>query len=89
MEIQTRLSGGMTFYDKLAKELEGIVSASDKLRDQTIGLLGHMLVFVDRSVSKITDLSSSFIRWVFKVTIDKLYSTAKQAFDSIFWYYFE
>jgi len=84
MEIQARLSGGMTFYDKLAKELEGIVSASDKLRDQTIGLLGHMLVFAGRSVSKITDLSSSFIRWVFKVTIDKLYSTAKQAFDSIF-----
>ncbi|WP_158135652.1 lipase family protein [Vibrio navarrensis] len=84
VEIQARISVGMTFYDHLAKNIERIVAVSEKLADQAKGLLGHMLVFAGRSVSKITDLSANFIRWVFKVTVGKLYSTAKRAVDAIF-----
>ncbi|MGR3063716.1 hypothetical protein ABMY28_17375 [Vibrio vulnificus] len=66
------------------RNIEKIAAASEKLADQAKGLLGHMLVFAGRGISKITDLSAHFIRWVFQVTVGKLYSTAKRAVDAIF-----
>ena len=84
IELQARISTGMTFYDHLARNIEKIAAASDKLAEQTKGLLGHMLVFSGRGISKITDFSMKFIRWVFKVTVGKLYGTAKRAVDAIF-----
>ncbi|MCF8777523.1 lipase family protein [Vibrio sp. IRLE0018] len=84
IELQARISTGMTFYDQLARNIEKIAAASEKLTEQAKGLLGHMLVFAGRGVSKITDLSAHFIRWVFQVTVGKLYSTAKRAVDAIF-----
>ncbi|MGP8306304.1 hypothetical protein [Vibrio sp. YIC-376] len=84
IEIQARLSSGMTFYDHLARSIEKVAAASGKLAEQTKGLLGHMLVFAGRSVDKITDLSAKFIRWVFEVTIGKLFKTAQRALSSLF-----
>lgn len=74
----------MTFYDKLAQQIEKIAEVSEKLADQTKGLLGHMLVFAGKFVTDIKDLSASFIRWVFKITVGKLYSSAKKAIDALF-----
>lgn len=83
-ELQARISVGMTFYDKLAQQIEKIAEVSEKLADQTKGLLGHMLVFAGKFVTDIKDLSASFIRWVFKITVGKLYSSAKKAIDALF-----
>ncbi len=59
IELQARISTGMTFYDQLARNIEKIAAASEKLAEQAKGVLGHMLVFAGRGVSKITDLSRS------------------------------
>ncbi|WP_413110249.1 lipase family protein [Thaumasiovibrio sp. DFM-14] len=77
--IQSRVSSGLTFYDKLAQSLEKVAAASKALTEQTIGLLGHMLAFAGRSVVEITKLNAKFIKWVFDITLKKLYSAAHGA----------
>ncbi|CAE6929190.1 Lipase (class 3) [Vibrio sp. B1FLJ16] len=84
IEIQARLSSGMTFYDQLARSVEKVAAVSGELAEQTKGLLGHMLVFSGRFIDKINDLSAKFIRWVFDVTIGKLFKTAQRALSSLF-----
>ncbi|WP_104399974.1 lipase family protein [Vibrio penaeicida] len=83
VKAQARISSGLTFYDKLAQCIEKVAAASEKLADQAIGLLGHMLVFVGRSVTKIANLTAKYIRWVFDVTLKKLYNAAHRAIDSL------
>lgn len=83
VSTQFALSSGLTFYDQLSRYMEKIAQASKKLSEQTKGLLGHMLVFAGKVVQSITDLSARFIKWVFEVTIGKLYRAAKSAIESL------
>ncbi|MBD1555525.1 lipase family protein [Vibrio sp. S9_S30] len=83
ISMQANISSGLTFYDKLAQCIEKVAAVSEKLADQTKGLLGHMLAFVGRSVTKITNLTAKYIRWVFDVTLKKLYNAAHRAIDSL------
>ncbi len=76
---QGLIVSGLTFYDLLAKSIEKIAKSSQKLEKQTKGLLGHMLVFAGKAVHEITDLSYKFIKWVFDVTVGRLYRAAIQA----------
>lgn len=70
---------GMSFYDLIARALEKVSKASKKLAEQTKGLLGHMLVFAGKAVKEITDLSYKFIKWVFNITVTRLYRAARLA----------
>ena len=80
---QQALMTGFTFYDLLARTLEQIAQASVTLGEQVRGLLGHMLVFAGRVLEAVVDLTFSFIRWVFEVTIDRLYGEARQAMAAV------
>ncbi|RBP78759.1 lipase (class 3) [Shewanella putrefaciens] len=80
---QATIGTGLTFYDLLARALEGIAKASVKFGEQTKGLLGHMLVFAGQVVTEITELSYKFIKWVLDKTIGALYNSARQAMDNL------
>ncbi|CAE6879045.1 lipase family protein [Vibrio sp. B1FLJ16] len=73
---------GMSFYDLIARALEKVCKSSKKLAEQTKGLLGHMLVFAGKVVKEITDLSYKFIKWVFDITVARLYRAARLAISS-------
>ncbi|PKF76570.1 lipase [Vibrio sp. vnigr-6D03] len=70
---------GLTYYDLLARAMEKVAKSSQKLAEQTKGLLGHMLVFAGKVAKDVTDLSYKFIKWVFEVTVARLYRAVKQA----------
>lgn len=80
--IQATASVGLTFYDLLSRHLEKVAKASKVREIQVRGLLGHMLVFAGKSISKIEDVTANFIRSVFAIVIGKLYSVAKLAIQS-------
>lgn len=80
---QAAIGTGLTFYDMLARTLEAVAKASIKLAEQTKGLLGHMLVFARQVVTTVTDLSFTFIRWVFDKTLAALYRSAREAISSV------
>jgi len=84
MTVQAGLSSGLTFYDKLAQCVEKVAAASTELAEQTMGLLGHMLAFAGRTVTKITKLTAKYIKWVFDVTLKKLYLAAHSAISSLY-----
>ncbi|MGY0614621.1 lipase family protein [Vibrio sp. FJH11] len=73
---------GMSFYDLIARALEKVCKSSKKLAEQTKGLLGHMLVFAGKVVNEITDLSYKFIKWVFNITVARLYRAVRLAISS-------
>lgn len=70
---------GLTYYDLLARAMEKVAKSSQKLAEQTKGLLGHMLVFAGKVAKDVTDLSYKFIKWVFEVTVARLYRAVRQA----------
>lgn len=76
---QATLGTALTFYDLLAKKMEEIAAASEKLADQARGLLGHMLAFAKEAVTTVTDLSFRFIRWVFSRTLTALYGAVQES----------
>lgn len=77
--IQGAFVGSFTFYDLVARSIEKIVRISDRFREQTEGLLGHMLRFAGKVVHKITDLSFKFIKYVFNLLLKKLNSSVFKA----------
>lgn len=77
--IQGAFVGSFTFYDLVARSIEKIVRISDRFREQTEGLLGHMLRFAGKVVHKITDLSFKFIKYVFNLLLKKLNSSVFRA----------
>lgn len=76
---QVGFMAGFTFYDLLARTMEKIAQVGGALADQLKGLLGHMLAFAGKAVSLLRDLTFSFIRWVFEVTLKRLYTVAREA----------
>lgn len=80
---QAAIGTGLTFYDFLARTLDKVVKASASFADQTLGLIGHMLVFAGKAVEKIADLSYQFIKWVFDVTLGALYRAARDGLNGI------
>ena len=77
--IQTAAVSGWTFYDLLARTMEKIAQVGGALVEQLKGLLGHMLAFAGKAVSLLRDLTFNFIRWVFEVTLKRLYTVAREA----------
>ncbi|WP_236702584.1 lipase family protein [Thalassomonas actiniarum] len=82
--VQASLSVGLTFYDVLARCLDGIAQASIAAGVQLKGILGHILVFVGKAEQKIEALTVKVIRWVLELMINTLYKTAKNAIDRVF-----
>lgn len=80
---QAAIGSGLTFYDMLARTLDKIAKASASFASQTLGLLGHMLVFAGKVVTTIADLSFNFIRWVFDVTLGAVYRAAKEGLSGL------
>lgn len=80
---QQALMAGFTFYDLLARSLEKIAQTGVHFAEQLKGLLGHMLSFAGQVFSTIGELTFKFIRWVFEVTIRRLYRTARSALSSL------
>ncbi|WP_281557914.1 hypothetical protein [Thalassomonas sp. RHCl1] len=80
---QASLPVGLTFYDILARCLNGIAQVSIKAGEQLKGILGHILVFVGRAEQKVEALTTKFIRWVLELMINTLYKTAKNAIDKV------
>lgn len=76
---QAGLMASFTFYDLLARTMEKIAQVGGALVEQLKGLLGHMLAFAGQAVSLLRDLTFSFIRWVFEVTLKRLYTVAREA----------
>lgn len=82
---QARIGTYLTFYDMLASSVEKIAKLpGEDFPAQTLGLLGHMLVFAGKGAVKVADLSYKFIRWVFQVTVDALHRIARQALDMVY-----
>lgn len=76
---QAGLMASFTFYDLLARTMEKIAQVGGALVEQLKGLLGHMLAFAGKAVSLLRDLTFNFIRWVFEVTLKRLYTVAREA----------
>ncbi|HEA17162.1 MAG TPA: lipase family protein [Pseudoalteromonas prydzensis] len=80
---QASIGTGLTFYDMLARTLDKIAKASASFASQTLGLLGHMLVFAGKVISTAVELTYSFIRWVFDSTLGALYQAAKDGLNGL------
>lgn len=80
---QATIGTGLTFYDFLARTLDKVVKASASYAEQTLGLLGHMLVYAGKAIDKITDLSYRFIKWVFDQTLGSLYRAARDGLNGL------
>lgn len=78
---QAGIGTTLTFYDLVARTLEDVAKASARFAEQTVGLLGHMLVFAGQLAATVVDLTYQFIKWVFDQTTDVLYRAVKQALN--------
>lgn len=76
---QATVSSTLTFYDLVSRTIEQISASSRKLADQARGLLGHMLAFARMAVTAVTELTFTFIRWVFDKTVAALYRAVQDA----------
>ncbi|HAS6053788.1 TPA: lipase family protein [Vibrio vulnificus] len=79
LSFQNMAMSGLTFYDLIAQAIEKIANISQRFREQTEGLLGHMLKFAGKIVHKLTDLSSRFIKNVFGSVLKRLKSSVFNA----------
>jgi hypothetical protein len=68
-----------TVYDVMARTLADIVKIKTEQTEPLRGLLACMLAFAGKGVSIPIELTVSFIRWVFSVTIGRLQKAARQA----------
>lgn len=82
--LQATISGGLTFYDYLAKTLEKIASAASAAAEEVRGLLGHILVFAGSVVTVVTDLTYATIRMIFDKMLKRLYEGVRQAIKSVY-----
>lgn len=80
---QAGVGTSITFYDLVARTLEEVAKASVRFAEQTMGLLGHMLVFAGKAAVAVVELTYQFIRWVFDQTIGALYRSVKQALGRV------
>jgi hypothetical protein len=80
---QAAIGTGLTFYDMLARTLDKIAKASASFATQTLGLLGHMLVFAGKVISKAVELTYSFIKSVFDSTLGALYRAAREGLNGL------
>ena len=80
---QAAIGTGLTFYDMLARTLDKIAKASASFATQTLGLLGHMLVFAGKVISKAVELTYSFIKSVFDSTLGALYRAAREGLSGL------
>lgn len=80
---QASLGLGMTFYDALARSINGVVKASVAAEESIRGLLGCMLAFAGKKAQEIKELTVNFIRWVFELMVKALNRMAKQAIEMI------
>ena len=80
---QATIGTGLTFYDFLARTLDKVVKASVHLAEQTLGLLGHMLVYAGKVITTIAELNYRFIKWVFDQTLGALYRAARDGLNGL------
>ncbi len=80
---QASIGTGLTFYDMLARTLDKIAKASASFATQTLGLLGHMLVFAGKVISKAVELTYSFIKYVFDSTLGALFRAAREGLNGL------
>ncbi|KDC53950.1 lipase family protein [Pseudoalteromonas sp. S3431] len=80
---QAAIGTGLTFYDMLARTIDKIAKASASFAVQTLGLLGHMLVFAGKVINKAVELTYSFIKWVFDSTLGALYRAAREGLNGL------
>ncbi|RJF35640.1 lipase family protein [Pseudoalteromonas gelatinilytica] len=80
---QAAIGTGLTFYDMLARTLDKIAKASASFAAQTLGLIGHMLVFAGKVVSKAVELTYSVIKWAFDSTLGALYRATKDGLNGL------
>jgi triacylglycerol lipase len=78
-------AGGTTIataYDLMAKfvcDLANIVGFEEQLK----GLLGHMIVFAGKPAVTVIKYTLSFIKWVFNITLGRLYDQARNAMKNV------
>lgn len=77
--LQATLVPVATVYDVMARTLADIAKIKTEQTEPLRGLLACMLAFAGKGVSIPIKLTESFIRWVFSVTIGRLYKAARQA----------
>ncbi|QFU04737.1 Lipase (class 3) [Pseudoalteromonas sp. THAF3] len=80
---QAAISSSLTFYDMVARTLEQVAKASARFAEQTLGLLGHMLVFAGKVVGKAFELTYKMIKWVFDSTMGALYRSVRGALNGL------
>jgi len=80
---QAAIGTGLTFYDMLARTLDKIAKASASFASQTLGLIGHMLVFAGKVIGKAVELTYSVIKWAFDSTLGALYQAARDGLNGL------
>ncbi|WP_055733708.1 lipase family protein [Agarivorans gilvus] len=68
-----------TVYDVMAKSVATIAKMNAELQDRVKGLLGCMLVYAGKGANYAIKYTEQFIRWVFNITIARIYAAARQA----------
>ncbi|MPW29309.1 lipase family protein [Agarivorans sp. B2Z047] len=68
-----------TVYDIMAKSVASIAKMSAGLQERVKGLLGCMLVYAGKGANYAIKYTEQFIRWVFNITIARIYDAARQA----------
>ncbi|TCI01165.1 hypothetical protein EZV61_18940 [Corallincola luteus] len=77
---QAAIGTTLTIYDVIAQKLEDIARMSPVYAEQELGLLGCMLTFAgNKKAVKAADLTYTFIRWVLRLTLERLFKSAKSA----------
>lgn len=77
--LQATLMPVATVYDVMARTLADIAKIKTEQTEPIRGLLACMLAFAGKGVSIPIKFTEEFIRWVFSVTIGRLYKAARQA----------
>ena len=67
----------------LARTLDKIAKASASFASQTLGLIGHMLVFAGKVIGKAVELTYSVIKWAFDSTLGALYQAARDGLNGL------
>ncbi|WP_411992927.1 lipase family protein [Agarivorans sp. DSG3-1] len=77
--LQTGGASIGTVYDIMAKSVVSIAKMSAELQERVKGLLGCMLVYAGKGANYAIKYTEQFIRWVFNITIARIYDAARQA----------
>jgi hypothetical protein len=63
----------------MAKSVVSIAKMSAELQERVKGLLGCMLVYAGKGANYAIKYTEQFVRWVFNITIARIYDAARQA----------